>query len=106
MPKWFGDVGYVITEEDPNRPGVFVEKLYPHRYCLEDVSRGIRNQDSQSINKNLTVTNQVSFIADPYAFEHYSAIRYVEYLGVKWEVSTVQVKRPRLIMTLGEVYNG
>lgn len=105
MPKWFGNVGYVITEEDPNRPGIFVETLHPHRYCLEDVSKGIRNQDGQSVNKNLTVTNQVTFIADPYAFEHYSAIRYVEYLGVKWEVSTVQVKRPRLIMTLGEVYN-
>lgn len=107
MSKWYGNVGYVISEEDPERPGIFREMLYPHVYCLEDVNRGVRVSDAQgSINKNISLSNRISFIADPYAFEHFSSIKYVEKLNVKWEVSSITVEYPRIIMSLGEVYNG
>jgi hypothetical protein len=45
-------------------------------------------------------------MADAYANEHFFAIRYVEWAGVLWTVSMVEVQSPRLLLRLGEVYNG
>ena len=37
---------------------------------------------------------------------HFFAIRYVKWAGTRWKVDDVEVKRPRLKLTLGGVWNG
>ena len=32
-------------------------------------------------------------------------MRYVEFMGAKWKISSVEVQYPRLILTVGGVYN-
>jgi hypothetical protein len=72
-----------------------------------DVVRNSRQlRESDKVNYDLSVGNSISIVADPYASEHFFAIRYVEWAGALWTVSNVEVQSPRLILRLGEVYNG
>lgn len=72
-----------------------------------DVNRNIRRlQATDNLNDDIQINNEFSIVADPYATENFHAIRYVEYMGIKWKVSAVEVRYPRLILNAGGVYNG
>lgn len=60
----------------------------------------------ETLNDDISVSNQISIVADEYADKFFHAIRYVEWSGALWTVSLVTVQRPRLVFELGEVYNG
>lgn len=62
--------------------------------------------DGQKVNDDLSVNNSISIVADAYAIENFFAMRYVQWMGILWIVSTVEVQSPRLLLTLGGVYNG
>jgi hypothetical protein len=104
MTRFFGRIGYGETLE--NAPGVFVDNIIEYSY-YGDVIRNARNlQAGENLNPDLSVQNSISVVADAYANEHFFAIRYVEWAGVLWTVSSVEVQSPRLLLRLGEVYNG
>jgi hypothetical protein len=104
MTRFFGRVGYGETAE--TAPGVHVDEIVEYPY-YGDVVRNVRNlNEGENLNKDLSVTNSISIVADAYANEHFFAIRYVEWAGVLWTVSSVEVQSPRLLLRLGEVYNG
>lgn len=104
MAKFYGAVGYAETVE--TAPGVWTEKITERKY-YGDITRNTRRLDgSEYLNDNISIQNQISIIADAYAYEHFFAMRYVRWMGACWKVSTVEVQRPRLILTLGGVYNG
>ena len=63
-------------------------------------------QSGESANDNLKLNNQFSTVADPYAQQNFSDIKYVEFKGTKWKVVCAEVKYPRLLLTIGGVYNG
>jgi hypothetical protein len=33
-------------------------------------------------------------------------MRYVEWMNARWKITSIDVKRPRVILTIGGVYNG
>lgn len=104
MAKFFGPVGYVETQEP--RPGINVEVATERNYS-GDVLRSARKLASgESINDDVTVNNSLSIVADPYAYQHFFAIRYVKWMGAYWKVTNVEVQNPRLLLTIGGVYNG
>lgn len=77
------------------------------RDYVGDVLRNTRKlQSGESVNDDLSVDNSISIVADAYANEHFFAIRYVMWAGVRWKVSNVEVQHPRLLLRLGGVYNG
>jgi len=45
-------------------------------------------------------------ILEAYAYEHFSEMRYVEFMGSKWKIEAITVERPRLILSIGGLYNG
>jgi hypothetical protein len=103
--RFFGVVGYSEGTSE-TVPGVYEESIVEYSY-YGDVIRNARHiQEDQSINPTMTVSNSISVVADQYANEHFSAIRYVKWAGTLWTVSDVEVQRPRLILRLGGVYNG
>ena len=105
MAKFYGKLGFVSYEK--RRPGVYSEVGIENRFYSGDVIRNARRwENGESINDDLTISNSISIIADPYAYDHLSAIRYVEWMGTKWKVSSFEIQRPRLILQLGGVYNG
>jgi hypothetical protein len=103
MDKFYGEIGYATTVE--TSPGIWEEQLSTREY-YGDVIRNIRKlQTSGSVNDNINVSNIISILADPFANENFHAIRYVVYMGSKWKVTDVDVKYPRLNLTLGGLYN-
>lgn len=104
MTRFFGRIGYGDTIE--SAPGVFVDNIIEYSY-YGDVIRNARNlREGENLNPDLSVQNSISVVADAYANEHFFSIRYVEWAGVLWTVSSVEVQSPRLLLRLGEVYNG
>lgn len=104
MGKWAGKIGFAVTKE--TKPGVWVDEIVPRTY-YGDLTRNTRRlQSSGNLNDNLVIVNELSIVADPYANENFHAIRYAEFMGAKWKISSVQVQYPRLVLELGEVYNG
>lgn len=104
MAKFYGNVGYGVPTE--GAPGVWADVIVEKAY-YGDVIRNTRAmREGENLNDNLTLQNSISIVADAYANEHFFAIRYVEFAGTRWTVNTVEVQRPRLLLQLGEVYNG
>lgn len=104
MAKYFGKIGFSETVE--TAPGVWVEKTVERDY-RGDVTRNLHRWDgSENLNDNVSLGNSVSIVADDYILDHCYAIRYVTWRGVRWKVSTIDIQRPRLILSFGGVYNG
>lgn len=103
MAKWSGVIGYSVKEE--HVPGVFEERFIERNYYGDMMSIRRRLQSSGNLNDNIVIANELSIVADPFAKENFQAIRYATYMGVKWKVDSVDVQYPRLILSLGEVYN-
>ena len=103
MAKYFGRIGFAQTVE--TSPGVQEETIVEKQY-YGDLMRNIRKlQTVDKINDDVTVANQISIISDPFVSHNFHTIRYAEFMGVKWKVTSVEVQYPRLILTLGGVYN-
>ena len=105
MAKFYGKVGY--AEQIVIRPWVHEDRLIERTY-FGDVEKDAAKwrARSDSVNQDLTVSNVINIIADAYAQDHIFAMRYVEWAGVKWQITDVEVIRPRLKLRLGGVYNG
>jgi hypothetical protein len=104
MAKFYGRIGY--GQQIESAPGVWVDSIVERSYYGDVIRNSRRLTDGENLNKDLTVGNSISIVADAYASEHFFAIRYVEWAGELWTVSDVEVQRPRLILQLGEVYHG
>lgn len=104
MAKWFGVVGFAETVE--MAPDIWTEQITKRSYYGDLLRNNRRLQASDQLNDNITIANEISIVSDPYANQHFHAIRYVEFAGTKWKVSNVEVLYPRLKLTLGGVYNG
>lgn len=103
MARFADVIGIATTVEDP--PGifkaVFTEKLY-----TGDILRNARRyQEGQKVNDDLVISNRISIVADAYALDHFSEMRYVKFNGVSWKIIEIEVQRPRLILTLGGIFN-
>lgn len=103
MARYHGYVGYAIDVEA--YPGVWEERISEHEYFGDVLKNRINMQQGSVVNTKITISNSISIIADPFAFEHVYAMRYVTYLGKKWSIVNVSIERPRLILTLGGLYN-
>lgn len=101
--RFFGKVGFGHTVREAGvSKDVITEKPY-----YGDVVRNTRQlREGDKVNDDISVSNSLSIVADAYAEENIFAMRYVEWMGTLWKVNDVDVQRPRLLLRLGEVYNG
>lgn len=104
MPKFHGDVGYASSIE--RSPGVWEEVITSRKHYGDVIRNARRLETSENLNDNLALNNSFSLMIDAYSLQNFSAIRYVEWMGARWKVTNVEVQRPRLILTIGGVYNG
>ena len=104
MAKFYGKIGYANTVE--TKPGVYEEQIVERSY-YGDLIRNIRRlQSADQVNDDINISNEISIVADPYATNNFHTMRYAIFMGTKWKISNVEVSYPRLILTLGGVYNG
>lgn len=105
MERFYGPIGYAETVE--TEPGIYEEVITIHNSYGEWVRNTRKLQtSSDSVNDNVNISNELSIVSDPYSTNHFLNMRYIEFMGVKWKVTSVEVKYPRLILTIGGVYNG
>ena len=105
MAKFYGPIGYAVTEE--TEPGLYEEKIVEHNYTGDWIRNTRKLQtSSDSVNDNVNVANELSIVSDPYSTNNFLNIRYVGFMGAKWKVTSVEVKYPRLVLTIGGLYNG
>lgn len=105
MAKFCGPVGYAIPIETV--PGKWKDKIEEHNYRGDILSNNMRwESSSDSTNDDLNVNVQISIIADPFANNNFHSMKYVRFMGAYWKIKKVEPKYPRLILTIGGVYNG
>lgn len=103
MPKFYGAIGYEVTVE--TSPGVWEEQIKERNYYGDLIRNTRRLQGADKVNDDINIANEISIVADPYANDHFYSMRYVAFQGAKWKVSNVEVQPPRLILSLGGLYN-
>lgn len=104
MAKWHGNIGYGTKTEV--EPGLWEDTVTVRSYYGELIRNNRRSQSSESVNDDITISNEISILADPYATLNFHAMLYAEFMGTKWKITSVDVQYPRLILSIGGVYNG
>lgn len=104
MAKWHGKIGFCNTVE--TEPGVWNGDITERNYYGDILSNFRKFQNSGGVNDNINIANKISILSDAFATQNFHSIAYAEFMGKKWKVSDVEILYPRLILTLGGVYNG
>lgn len=103
MSKFYGTIGYAETVETV--PGVWEEQIVERNYYGDWIRNTRRLQSADQLNDNINIANKLSIVADAYADDHFHAMKYVKFAGAMWKVTDVEPLHPRLILTLGGLYN-
>lgn len=104
MAKFYGSIGFVKTVE--TSPDIWETVETVKRYRGDLIRNQRRWENGDTVNENLTVSNEVAILADKFANENLDAIKWVEVMGSKWKVNSVTIDYPRITLTVGGVYNG
>ena len=100
MAKWYGMIGFAETVDKGN--GVYKNQIIEKPYY----GNVLTQTASDKVIDDITLSNELSIVSDNYAISNFHFMKYAEFMGVKWKIKKVEVKYPRLIITLGGVYNG
>ena len=104
MARFYGKIGFVFGSME-TRPGIWVQNEAVRNYYGDVMKRRLTWEKGEGANDNIKIANQFSIMADEYAEEHMYAMRWLEWKGTKWKVTSVEIERPRMILTIGDVYN-
>ena len=108
MGKWFGKIGYSTTAE--TTPGVWTETVVERDYYgdLIRINRQLTSNGNvqEMLGDDLNLSNELSIVADPFAYENSAFMKYAVIMGARWKIKTIEVRYPRLILHLGGVYHG
>ena len=104
MAKFFGKVGFVFYTETEG--SVFKETTVERPYYGDSIRLSRRYEATDTLNDDLVLSDEISIVADAFAYENFQSLRYVNYMGANWKVTSARVERPRIIMQIGGVYNG
>ena len=103
MAKFYGKIGYSHTVE--TTPGVWTEDIIEKDH-YGDIIKNVRKWEStENVNKNLVLNNRVSIVTDSFSINNTQNMKYIILLGSKWEIKSVEIDNPRLILSIGGVYN-
>ena len=104
MAKFAGLVGYVTQKESES--GVWLPETVERKMRGDVIRAASSFNANEKVNEDIILQQRISLVGDPYAFANFTGLKYVTYLGVKWKVLSIEVNRPRLVVTLGGVWNG
>lgn len=104
MSRFFGYIGFAKEEE--TAPGVWEKIIEERLYSGEVLDNRWRTQTGSSVNSDIVFNGDFSVLLDPYMIKNHPFIVYVKYRGIRWKVTGVNPSHPRLMITVGEVYNG
>jgi hypothetical protein len=105
--RFRGYLGYAEESvEDPPNSGIYKPSVV-ERLHSGDLIRDVREKENNStINQRITLGNRISIVGDKYALAHLHELVYIRWNGHVWEVTSVETIPPRIIISVGGVYNG
>lgn len=106
MARFAGKVGFIITKEHPIGSGIWKEVAIERTYYGDIEKNTLSWRNADRIDDDKDISNKISIVADPFAYENFHAMRYVEFMGSFWEINSISVERPRLVLSIGGLYNG
>lgn len=106
MARFYGKVGYGESLETPPDSGIYKMNITEIEYFGDVVRDVSKLGPGENLNDDIMISNNFSIMADEYAIAHFSKIKYVEWSGELWTVTSVESKPPRLLLITGKVYNG
>ena len=104
MARFSGLVGYVPQQE--TTPGVWTPVENPRKMKGDIIRQSSTNASSGNLNDDVTLNHRISLIGDAYAFDNYFNIKWIKIDTMKWKVVNIEIERPRIIISLGGVWNG
>lgn len=104
MGKYYGSIGFGLTEEVETSPDVWEVQMVERNYYGDVLRNAFRSENSGNLNNNIVISNRISIVADPFALNNFQEMKYATYLGIAWKVLNVEEQFPRLILTLGDRY--
>lgn len=105
MARYYGMIGFSDHQAE-TVPGVWDEVIVERPYYGDVIRNTRRLQQGEHLNDNVTISNEISVVSDPYALQNFHAIRYISWMGTNWKVTSVEVQYPRLILSIGDEYHG
>ena len=106
MARFYGKVGFSIPYESETEPGVYKDHIEERSYFGSLIQHTRRWANGEGVNDDLALENKISILADDYSYAHCSAIKYVFWMNQYWKVNSIKVESPRIILSLGGVWNG
>lgn len=103
MSKCSGVIGYALTVE--TQPGVWTETITEKKYYGDIVRDNRRIVDQGQINDNINISNNISIVSNKFMLDNLACMKYLLFMKSKWKISLVDIKPPRIIVTLGGLYN-
>ena len=106
MAKFHGKVGFIHYEESEG--SVYKEAVTEKMYYGDVLRVSKRSEPSDKLTDDISLNNEISIMADKFGYDNFQYIRYVNYLGANWKVTsaTIEPDRPRITLQIGGVYNG
>ena len=107
MARYYGRIGFLREEiESEDRPSRYVPVMEERFYSGELWKNTTNQQTAEKPVDDFGINNDISIVADAYALNNFSSMKYVEFMGTLWEVRSVTVEHPRLRISFGGVYHG
>lgn len=103
MAKFSGKIGFMVTVE--TEPGYWEETIVEKPYRGDVARNTSRMQPNSNTIDDITISNSISIVADPFANENFMHMKYVTFMKNKWKISNVEIQYPRILLTLGGLYN-
>lgn len=106
MAKYYGAIGFLRTVEDPKSKGVWVEEITERNYYGDVLSNRYKSENGTGLNDDVAIQNTISILGDSFANKNLGYMKYLTWMGSKWKISSIEVAYPRLILSIGGLYNG
>lgn len=95
-----------IVEQSEVRPGIW-EETVTEVPVLGDVRQRTEVLDgTDAVLPRYRTTTSISVPARGVGPQDNSNIRYITYRGFRWQISTIVDEPPKIVIYIGEVYNG
>lgn len=104
MARFYGIVGFEDLSE--TKPSTYTPTITERHYVGDLIKNYRRLETGEGSNDDVTLNNEISILADPYALNHFHTMRYVKWNGGYWKITGVTAEFPRLKLSIGGVYNG
>lgn len=104
MARYYDKIGYGLPGELVN--GVWTNSITERAYYGDILEETSSLDESDKVNPNVRLQHRISIVADAYALDNFFNIKYATWMGSLWTVNSVRVERPRLVLSLGGVYDG